>query len=94
MADDEGKTSATVSVVAGAVVGMLIIGGIVFYLTRPSPLRQDVSKEQLQEIKREEKKEERAILSDLEKKYGPDHPQVKQMKMELGDTPFPDTPKD
>jgi hypothetical protein len=92
MADED--KSAVVPIVAGAVLVVLVIAGFLFFRNSTAQLRPDVSKEQFEEIKREEKKEERSLLSDLEKKYGPDHPQVKQMKMELGDAPFPDTPKD
>lgn len=44
------------------------------------------------EMKQKETSGERKILEDLEAKYGPDHPQVIQMKMELGITKFPEVP--
>jgi hypothetical protein len=43
-----------------------------------------MTQKQYEDAKFEEKGEERKVLSDLEKKYGPNHPQVQQMKMELG----------
>jgi hypothetical protein len=92
MANDEAKSSPVVGAVAGVIVGMLVMGGAAYYMTRPAPLKQTMSSEEFEANKKVEKKEERAILSDLEKKFGPDHPQVKQMKMELGDVPFPETP--
>lgn len=37
----------------------------------------------------EETSAERKILQELEQKHGPNHPQVKQMRMELGLDPQP-----
>jgi len=79
--------------IAGMVVGMVVMGGIAYYLTRPTPLRHDVTDQEFQAIKTEEKKQDRSRLSELEKQLGADHPQVKQMKMELGDNPFPPDPR-
>jgi hypothetical protein len=54
-----------------------------------SGLKPAVTREQYQKIKEEELSGERKVLDDLEKKYGPNHPQVKQMRMELGLDPMP-----
>jgi hypothetical protein len=42
------------------------------------------SKEEQERKFVEETQGERKVLEDLEKKYGKDHPQVKQMRLELG----------
>jgi len=91
MAADERGSSGIGGAAAGMVVGMVVMGALAYYWTRPNPLHHDVSEEEFQTLKKVEKKEERALLSDLEKKLGPDHPQVKQMKMELGDDQFPNS---
>jgi hypothetical protein len=92
MAESEGN-SGIVGMIAGGVIGAVLVGGLVYFLVKPDPMKKVVTDEEYTANKVAEKQEERAILSDLEKKYGPDHPQVKQMKMELGDVPFPDTSK-
>ena len=55
-----------------------------------SGLKPAVSRAKFEEIKQEETSGERKLLENLEKKFGPNHPQVIQMKMELGITPQPD----
>jgi hypothetical protein len=71
---------------AGGVTLALIA---IWFVAGPSgELTPTMSVEQTEQLKREEKKADRQLLSKLEKEYGSDHPQVKQMKMELGDVPF------
>jgi hypothetical protein len=52
---------------------------------KPAP----ITPERRAELKKEEQDPERKLLAELEKKFGPDHPEVKQKKMELGIIPFP-----
>lgn len=48
--------------------------------------------EETKAMEKKEKSGDYAELEKLEKKYGKDHPQVKQMRMEQGLDPFPNMP--
>ena len=65
----------------GVALGVVGCGG-----SSTAPL---MTPQQMQEAKQQETAGDRKVLEDLEKKYGKDHPQVKQMRMELGLDPFP-----
>jgi len=76
--------------IAGAVVGVLLAIFSISYVVRSTgELAPALSVEQAKKEQAEEQRGARAVLSKLEKEYGADHPQVKQMKMELGDAPSP-----
>jgi hypothetical protein len=87
MAESDGNNSSIVGIVAGMVAGMVLMGAVVYFVMRPNPLKVAVTDEEFKAAERTEKQQDRALLSDLEKKMGSNHPQVQQMKMELGDGP-------
>ena len=80
------KQSHAIAAAVGGVV--LAIIAMWFVLSPSGELAPTYTVEQMDQLKKEEKRADRAILNKMEKDYGPDHPQVRQMKMELGDIPF------
>jgi len=74
----------------GAVVGTLLAIGVIYYYFRSTDeLAPMMTVEQAAQLKGQQQREDRESLDKLIKEVGPDHPQVLQMKMELGLIPFP-----
>lgn len=76
------------AIAAGSAIALSLIF-IIYSLMPSGDLGMKMSVEQTNQLKAAEQREDRALLSKLEQEFGSDHPQVKQMKMELGDSPFP-----
>jgi hypothetical protein len=76
--------------IAGAIVGVLLAILSISYVVRSTgELAPALTVEQAKQEQAAEQRGAREVLSKLEKEYGSDHPQVRQMKMELGDAPTP-----
>ena len=76
--------------IAGAVIGTLMAVSVIYYYMRSTDeLAPLMTVEQAAQLKGQQQRGDRDSLEKLIKEVGPDHPQVIQMKMELGDIPFP-----